>query len=160
LPANTRNRAFWETEYKFITLAFKPNILIRYVAETIDVNNIELLPTLSHPDPLVHGIALALKSELESNQLGGRVYVDSLVTALMAHLLRNYSVKKFTQPLCKNGLPKRKLQQVQDYIHAHIDEDLTLFKLAAIVYMSPSYFSTLFKHSKYLLEELKYQIGR
>ncbi|RUT09884.1 AraC family transcriptional regulator [Dulcicalothrix desertica PCC 7102] len=163
LPANVRNKAFWETEYEFITLAFEPNIFIQYITEAIDVDNVELLPTLSHPDPLIHGIALALKSELESNQLGGRVYVDSLVTALMAHLLRNYSVKNPTQSFCKNALPKRKLQQVLDYIHAHLDQDLTLFKLAAIVYMSPSYFSTLFKQSTGLAPHqyiIRYRVER
>lgn len=147
VPANLRNRATWETEHQFITLSFESNMLLRYMSEATDGINVELLPTLSYSDPLIHSIGIALKSELESNNLGGHLYVDSLIAALMTHLLRNYSIQKCILPSSANGLPKRKLQQVQDYIHAHIDEDLTLFKLAAIVYMSPSYFSNLFKQS-------------
>jgi AraC family transcriptional regulator len=147
IPANLRNRAFWEAEHQFITLTFESNMLLRYIEEATDARNVELLPTLSRHDPLIHSIAIALKSELESNKLGGRLYVDSLVAALMTHLLRNYSVQKCTLPSSTSGLSKRKLQQVLDYIYTHIDEDLTLFKLAAIVHISPSYFSSLFKQS-------------
>ncbi|OKH55658.1 AraC family transcriptional regulator [Calothrix sp. HK-06] len=163
VPANLRNRASWEAEHQFITLSFESNMLLRYVAEATDASNIELLPTLSRPDPLIHSIAIALKSELESNKLGGRLYVDSLFTALMAHLLRNYSTKKCTLPSSTNGLPKRKLQQVLDYIHDNIDEDLTLFKLAAIAHISPSYFSSLFKQSTGLAPHqyiIRYRVER
>lgn len=109
IPANLRNWAFWEAEHQFITLTFESNLLLRYIAEATDARNVELLPTLSRPDPLIHSIAIALKSELESNKLGGRLYVDSLVSALITHLLRNYSVQKCTLPSSTSGLPKRKL---------------------------------------------------
>lgn len=130
IPANSRNWAFWEAEHQFITLTFESNVLLRYIEEATDGRNIELLPTLSRHDPLIHSIAIALKSELELNKLGGRLYVDSLVSALITHLLRNYSVQKCILPSSTSGLSKRKLQQVLDYIRVHIDEDLTLFFLS------------------------------
>ncbi|NEQ26951.1 MAG: helix-turn-helix transcriptional regulator, partial [Microcoleus sp. SIO2G3] len=46
-----------------------------------------------------------------------------------------------------NGLPRHTLRQVMDYIHEHLDRDLTLATLAAIAQISPSYFSNLFKQS-------------
>ncbi|MUG95956.1 helix-turn-helix domain-containing protein [Scytonema sp. UIC 10036] len=147
LPANTQIRANWEVEHQFIVLSFEPDVLARHIAETSNARGVELLPILNPSDPLIHGIGLTLKTELESGGIGGRLYVDAVKTALMAHLLRHYSVQNYLLPSIVNGLPKRTLQQVVDYIHAHLNQDLTLTTLAAIACMSPSYFSRLFKQS-------------
>jgi AraC family transcriptional regulator len=147
LPANTLTWAYWETEHQFMELAFEPDLLARYVAQTSDVNHVELLPIINPCDPLIHSIGLALKAELESGGIGGRLYVDAMTTALMAHLLRYYSVENYLQPPIVNGLPKGTLEQVVDYIHEHLNLDLALATLAEIAHMSPSYFSRLFKQS-------------
>lgn len=147
LPANARNWVYWEAEHQFMVLAFEPELLAQQTAETTDVNSVELLPIINPADPLIHSIGLTLKTELESGGVGGRLYVDAMTTALMAHLLRYYSVQNHSLPPIVNGLPKRILRQVVDYIHEHLDQDLTLATLAAIAHMSPSYFSRLFKQS-------------
>lgn len=147
LPANTRNWVYWEAEHQFMVLAFEPDLLVRQIAQTTDINSVELLPIINPADPLIHSIGLTLKAELESGGVGGRLYVDAMTTALMAHLLRHYSVQKYSLPPIVNGLPKRTLRQVVDYIHEHLERDLTLATLAAIACMSPSYFSSLFKQS-------------
>jgi AraC family transcriptional regulator len=147
LPANARTRAYWETEHHFMMLAFEPELLVRQITETTNVNDVELLPIINPTDPLIYSIGLTLKTELESGGIGGRLYVDAMTTALMAHLLRHYSVHKYSPPPIVSGLSRRMLQQVVDYIHEHLDQDLTLARLAAITRMSPSYFSRLFKQS-------------
>ncbi|NDJ18550.1 AraC family transcriptional regulator [Myxacorys almedinensis] len=147
LPANTRSWAYWETEHQFILLAFEPELLTRQIADTTDVNFVELLPLISPSDPLIYSIGLALKTELESGGLGGRLYVDAMTIALMAHLLRHYSVQNYLAPTVVNGLPKHLLKQVVDYIHDHLDQELTLETLATLAHMSSSYFSRLFKQS-------------
>ena len=147
LPASSRTCAYWETEHQFMMLAFEPELLARQTAETIDVNHIELLPIINPYDPLIYGIGLTLKAEIETGGIGGRLYVDVMTTALMAHLLRHYSIHKYSPPPFVNGLPKRTLQRVVNYIDAHLDRDLTVATLAAIAQVSPSYFSNLFKQS-------------
>lgn len=147
LPANTRTWAYWETEHQFMMLAFEPELLVRQTAETTDIKHVELLPIINPSDSLIYSIGLTLKAELESGGIGGRLYADAMTTALMAHLLRHYSVQNYTLPPIVNGLPRRTLRQVVDYIHEHLDQDLTLATLAAIAHMSPSYFSRLFKQS-------------
>jgi AraC family transcriptional regulator len=147
LPANTRTWAYWETEHQFMVLAFEPDVLARQIERTTESNYLELLPIINPCDPLIHSIGLTLKAELESGGIGGRLYVDALTTALMAHLLRYYSVENYTLPPRTNGLPRRTLRQVVDYIHEHLNQDLTLETLAALAQMSPSYFSRLFKQS-------------
>lgn len=147
VPANVLNSASWDTEYQFITLSFEASTFARHTFDLTDISDIEVIPNFSKPDPLIHSIGFALKSELESSGLGSRLYVDSLTAALMTHLLRHYSAQKPIAQTGSNALPKQKLRQVIDYIHHHLDQDLALAKLAALVQMSPSYFSSLFKQS-------------
>lgn len=146
VPANVLNSAYWDTEYEFITLSFEPSTFTRHTFDLTDTADVEFIPNFSQPDPLIHSIGLTLKSELEFNGVGSRLYIDSLTAALMTHLLRHYSTQKSTSS-SHSSLPKKQLQQVIDHIHQHLDRDLSLSELAIIVQMSPSYFSTLFKQS-------------
>lgn len=43
------------------------------------------------------------------------------------------------------GLTHTQLQRVLDYIHTHIDRDLSLTELASVINISPTYFASLFK---------------
>lgn len=44
-------------------------------------------------------------------------------------------------------LPLSRLRRVTDYIREHLDQDLTLARLGAVVYMSPYHFARLFQRS-------------
>ena len=45
------------------------------------------------------------------------------------------------------GLTHTQLQQVFDYIHTHLDRDLSLAELAEVINISPTYFASLFKQA-------------
>jgi transcriptional regulator GlxA family with amidase domain len=45
------------------------------------------------------------------------------------------------------GLTHTQLQQVLDYIHTHIERDLSLTELAEVINISPTYFASLFKQA-------------
>jgi AraC family transcriptional regulator len=147
IPAHVRNWAIWEKECHFILLQFHSTVSVQYASEWISGNDIEFIPSFSRSDPLIYGIGWALKTELETDGLEGSLYVDSLTTTLVNHLLRHYSTQKKVSPSTAQGLSQRQLKQVIEYIDQHLDQNLTLATLAAIVHMSPSYFSALFKHS-------------
>lgn len=44
LPANSRSRAYWETEHQFMMLAFEPELLTRQIIDTTDVDPVGLSP--------------------------------------------------------------------------------------------------------------------
>lgn len=50
-----------------------------------------------------------------------------------------------TAPREVGTLPLSRLRRVTDYIREHLDQDLTLAQLGAVVYMSPFHFARLFK---------------
>ncbi len=151
-PANIDYILRWERESEFLLLGVDPTLLAQTATEILGEDKIELLPLLATTDPLIHSMALALKAELESSQIGGRLYVENIAQTLAVHLLRNYSVGnqailyETTKPT-SHGLPKHKLQQATDYINDRLDRDLSLADLAALVQMSPFYFARQFKES-------------
>ncbi len=146
VPNDVLNSACWNKEYQFITLSFEPSVLARHTFDFVNFADLEFIPCFSKSDPLIHSIGLSLKLELESSRFGNRLYIDSLIAALMTHLMRHYSNQQRSQ-IDSNPLSKRKLQQVVDYIHQHLDRYLALAELAALVQISPSYFSILFKQA-------------
>jgi AraC family transcriptional regulator len=47
---------------------------------------------------------------------------------------------------CRN-LTHTQLQQVLNYIHTHLDRDLSLVQIAGTINISPTYFASLFKRT-------------
>ncbi|MBV9386549.1 MAG: helix-turn-helix transcriptional regulator [Chroococcidiopsidaceae cyanobacterium CP_BM_ER_R8_30] len=45
------------------------------------------------------------------------------------------------------GLTHTQLQQAINYIHTHLDRELSLEQIAAVIHISPTYFASLFKHT-------------
>lgn len=146
VPANVPHQASWDKGHSYIVLSLEPEKLTRS-ASLSDLNAVELLPCFQQADPLILGIGLALKTEIESKGIGDRLYIDSLTNTLTAHLLRHYSTRKFSIRGSTDGLPKHHLRQVIEYISDNLDRNFRLAELASIACMSPNYFSSLFKQS-------------
>ncbi|MEM9906271.1 MAG: AraC family transcriptional regulator [Cyanobacteria bacterium P01_D01_bin.44] len=147
VPAHTPHHANWDAENRYLILSIEPRAFLHAARSAGDSNTVELIPHFTDTDPLVHGIGLSLKAELESGNLGGRLYADTLCTTLFVHLLRHYTVETTIVPAQAGGLPRYQLRQVIEYVDAHLDQDLTLAELAAIAQLSSNYFTHLFKQS-------------
>jgi len=106
---------------------------------------VELLDNFGTRDAYIEDVARRLLAELESDNLAGRVYVDSLATALTVHLLRNYSTAGKIGTASSPKLPRFKLQRVTDYIDDHLQDELTLQTLSATLSMSPFHFAHAFR---------------
>jgi AraC family transcriptional regulator len=147
IPANVTHRCAWNVTAEAIVMVLEPQYLAHVAYESIKSDRLELLPTFFQPDPVIHHIGLLLGREVESPDTPCQIYVDSLTTALSAHLLRQYCTVEQRITNYKDGLSQRKLRQSIDYIQAHLAEDLSLDAIAAQVGMSHYYFCRLFKRS-------------
>ncbi|MBV6627060.1 MAG: helix-turn-helix transcriptional regulator [Rivularia sp. (in: Bacteria)] len=148
VPANTTHQAAWYKEGCSVAIAIDPVVFAQTIYEAVDPDKIELLPKFATPDAFVYQIGVALKSALIKHGASSRLYAETLINALILHLLENYSTTRTNLIESISGkLPEYKLQQIIDYIHAYLDTDLSLNKLAASVQMSPYYFSRLFKET-------------
>jgi AraC family transcriptional regulator len=127
-------------------ICIKPE-LIQQVAEAADMDSkrFEMIHGFGQQDLQLHQIGMLMFAELKSGGMMGQLYVESLTQALVIHLLRRYSTlaKPIASP--NNRLTHTQLQQAIDYIHAHLNRDLSLAELASVVNISPTYFASLFK---------------
>lgn len=132
---------------EFIKCYIEPTFLAQIAHEFVDPDRVELLLTVKKVDLLICQIVLALRSSLEMDEVGNRLYIDSMATALSAHLLRYYSTNNHRFQNYENGLSKQKLKQSVEYIQEHLGEDLSLSDIATELGMSRYYFCHLFKKS-------------
>lgn len=147
LPAQLPTAARWNQEHSYLTIAIDPQTFEQRLGEAIAGHSVELTPQVFLPDALLHHIGKVLVAELSTSGFGGQLYLDTLLTTIAVHLLRNYCVQTPLPAPISAGLPNYKLRQVLDYIQAHLDRDLRLADLAAIAQVSPNYFAAQFKQS-------------
>lgn len=123
--------------------------LVRQIAETSELNfdRIDLAHSFSNDDLHLQQTAMMLLAELKSGSLMGELYVESLTRVLVIHLLRYYSSLSQIVTAEHHNLAHKRLQQAIDYIHAHLDRDLSLVQIAESIHISPSYFASLFKRA-------------
>jgi AraC family transcriptional regulator len=128
-----------------LSLYLQPEFVAQ-IAESSELNSdrIELIDCFSRSDSHLHQIAIMLLAELQSGGIMGALYVESLTQVLVIYLLRHYST---LQPAIvdRYSLPPSRLKRAIDYIHAHLDSDLSMVQIASSVNTSPTHFARLFK---------------
>ncbi|MBO4227128.1 AraC family transcriptional regulator [Bradyrhizobium neotropicale] len=100
----------------------------------------------SFRDPLLAEIAYALTSELERETSAGRLLAETLASSLAARLVQNHFGKlslDFLAP--REGLDRRRLARVLDYIETNLEGELTVGHLASIACLSQFHFARAFK---------------
>jgi AraC family transcriptional regulator len=161
IPAKVPFFARWDGDDHYLQIRIASRFIQSVARETIDMNpdRLELLPEFRTRDPQIESIGMMLFSELKQENLGGRLYIESLANVLAVHLLRQYSAAKPRLAIYKGGLSERQLLQVLEYINEHLNQDIKLADLAQLIGMSQFHFSHLFKQSmgmapyQYLLQQ-------
>lgn len=147
-PANLWQTFRWHQEASFLQLYLEPILLTQTGIELFSKEHIELIPQLTSCfDPLIYQIAIALKTALETDGAGSRLYADAMTHALAVHLAAQYSTRKPAIQRHSGKLPKQKLSLVIDYIEDHLEQNLSLAELANVIQLSPYHFARLFKQS-------------
>ncbi|WP_293329827.1 helix-turn-helix domain-containing protein [Microcoleus sp. CAWBG58] len=147
VPANIGHSVRWFTEGEMIVIGLDTSLVARAIDDAAYFTQTELLPHFSTPDPLVYQLGLSLKSVLEQDPAGSRLYAETAAAMLSVHLLQKYGKRKLEFKDYTDGLPRSILRQVIEYIEANLGGELGLADLAAIANLSPHYFTRLFKQS-------------
>ena len=160
-PAKMLFFARWDGDDHYLQIRIASRFIQSVARESLAMNpdRLELLPEFRIRDPHLESIGMLLLSELKQENLGGRLYIDSLANVLAVHLLRQYAAAKPRLTIYEGGLPQRQLLHVLDYINEHLNQDIKLADLAQLLGMSQFHFSHLFKQSigtapyQYLLQQ-------
>ncbi|WP_319419105.1 AraC family transcriptional regulator [Pleurocapsa sp. FMAR1] len=159
-PAETAFFARWDSEDRFVQIRISSNFLQNIARETLDTNPdcLEVISEFKTRDPQIESIGMMLLSELQEN-LGGKLYIESLVNVLAVNLLRQYSTTQPRLAIYEGGLNEPQLLQVLEYINEYLEREIKLADLARLLDMSQFHFSYLFKRSlgippyQYLLQQ-------
>ncbi|MGB7442771.1 MAG: AraC family transcriptional regulator [Coleofasciculaceae cyanobacterium] len=129
-------------------IGFFPKFFEQIINESVQVKQVELIPQIGLVDPFIQQVGLALKTDVEAGYPTGQMFGESLATGLVIHLLKHYSAwqVKLSSELARR-LPKHQLQNVMDYVQAHLNQDISLSEMAGVLNLSQYHFCRLFKQS-------------
>ena len=148
-PASISGFTDWREIDKTLHLIIKPNLLreIALKTEALNPDCVELLPILKDRDSQIEHLARLFFAEIQNDNFGSQLYLESLSNVLGVHLLRNYSVFEPIFRKYVDGLSPSKLRKIIDYIQSNLDKKLSLKTMAEIVDMDKYYFATQFKQA-------------
>jgi AraC family transcriptional regulator len=99
-------------------------------------------------DPLLESIAHCILMEMGQETSSGALLIETLASSLMARLLQshsNISPELQHSRVFSNRIPDRKLRHVMDFIETHIEDELTVDRIASTISLSQYHFARLFK---------------
>jgi AraC family transcriptional regulator len=124
--------------------------LIEEVAADIvpgDPAQVALVPIFGDGDRLVERLMLEIRDVLENCDPAETAYVDYLVRAIAARLVREHSTRSPPQNTAymRARVGRGQLAKAIDYMEAHLEEPLELATIAGAAGLSPSHFARQFR---------------
>jgi AraC family transcriptional regulator len=154
LPALMPHAGRWHSSAENLLVEIAPEL----ISATAGAHSaVELRPSTAVEDPWIAQTVLALEDDLRSGSPTGRLYGETLGTALAAHVGRRYADLR-RESRC-GGLPDPVLRRVLEYIGDHLATNLSLQELASLAQMDAFLFVRRFKQStglpphQYILRE-------
>ena len=98
-------------------------------------------------DARVNALAAALNWERIAGFPNGRLFLDSIEQALAIAVVHGYAVRDRAVRTYRGGLGPGRLRRVKEFVHAKIENELTLSDLAQCVGLSAAHFSEMFRRS-------------
>jgi len=149
VPANAELFARWRTQKENLLVALAPETLEMLAAQEFESPDFELRPARAGLiDEKARMIAEMIRDEFHKKDEVNELYLDSLITVFSTHLLRTYSsFQERLYPRFRGGLSAQTWKRVDEYIHAHLSEKLSLEGLARLAGLSPSHFLRAFRET-------------
>jgi AraC family transcriptional regulator len=98
-------------------------------------------------DEILWPICLTCAELLAARVPGKSLRVATLARLFAAHLVEKYTSTAGQTPVYRGGLPIHQLRKVEDYVAAHLAEEISIEALAELVELSSSHFAHVFKES-------------
>ena len=125
-----------------LRLSFAPKVPESILGDELDSAKTDTPVLLLYDDKMARCAEL-LAEECQEPSSGGRLYGESLTTALTATLFtrRNAQIHR------ASGLARWQLRRAMEYLEAHLTQDISLEEMAKLVGLSQSQFARSFKTS-------------
>jgi AraC family transcriptional regulator len=140
-------------------LFIERSTMTRVCEESNGGRQVELIPCNGLQDKVLQTLLSTLVADLSAGCPTGRIFGESLATAIAAYVAGKYSVFSTRFAEYRDGLSKQRLNDVIDYIQSNLHGNLGVAEIARVAFKSPCYFGKLFKRStgqtihQYVLEQ-------
>jgi len=98
-------------------------------------------------DARLRALVEAVNAERIAGFPSGRLFLDSVEQALAVALVNGYAVRHRSVRTHRGGLGSARLRRVKEFVHAKMEDELTLCEMAQSVELSTAHFSRMFRKS-------------
>jgi AraC family transcriptional regulator len=137
----------WDAPMDVLVLGISMETMHSVSADMSGSGDCQLLPIFGAKDQYLHQLMLALREDLAAGCPTGRLLGESICASIATHALQRYAVNKPRIKDYRHGLSADRLGVVLSYIEAHLEEDLSIKRLAALAGIGLHYFRKLFRIS-------------
>ena len=110
-------------------------------------SEVELRNAPKLEDKRVVALVAAVNAERIAGFPSGRLFLDSVEQALAVALVKNHAVQRYDVQIYRGGLGPARLRRITELVHAEIEDELSLDKMAEAAGLSTAHFSTMFRKS-------------
>lgn len=145
IPAGHDGR--WDIDGKLeVSHLYLPDGRLQAAAEALAGGRaVELLGRVAFADPASSRLLELLAAEAVPADPSSRLFVEQAVDLLCTHLVRAHSSFGALALEPRRGLADWQVKKVAAYMRAHLDEEVSLDDLAAVVSLSRFHFATAFR---------------
>ncbi|MDY6937284.1 MAG: AraC family transcriptional regulator, partial [Cyanobacteriota bacterium] len=136
-----------DTHNQFVLLTLDPAKIIEALPDYPLLDRQVFQRVHKSQDKHLQTLIQALLVEAENGGPNGKLYADTLSTALAVHFVNHYGLESPIDFSKMHALDRQRLGSVIEYIEAYLTEDIGLSDLAQVAGLSQFYFSRLFKKS-------------
>ena len=147
IPAQFTHWAVWDQSIALTVMFLHPGLVEQVTLDMTEGRPIELIPKHAADDPVLSQLGRLLKLDLEVGHSSGRLYRDSIATALAARLVSHHTVCLLPTKPQTHGLSPARLQTVISYIQEYLSQEIKLTDLATQVGLSEYYLCRSFKQA-------------
>ncbi|WP_459556691.1 helix-turn-helix domain-containing protein [Lacunimicrobium album] len=153
LPPGIESQWRWRNTIESTHYQLSPTLIAKVAEEAFDLDPDRVHFPVRYYDqssPEVIGVLAALRQELLTGGPGGRLCAESLSNVLVVQLIRQISNRQGLHGVIRESggrLSRHVLREVEEYIHAHLDQNIALADLAAVAHLSEFHFARLFKQT-------------
>src|SRR6476619_673258 len=108
---------------------------------------VELRPSRKFADPRLSALVAAVHAEMVAGFSSGRLFLDSLEQAMAVALVKGHAVRHRPVQIYRGGLGSARLRRLKEFVHAQMEDDLSLDEMAQSVGLSTAHFARMFRKS-------------
>jgi AraC family transcriptional regulator len=152
----TRSKVPYETRFSspvgqeldviLIHVAVEPFLAALEAVYPGEADQVEVIDFFGRDEALAH-LCFACAEMLSARTPGASKRLAALTQLLASYLVEKYTDARTEKLTFRGGLPIRQLNKVEDYVSAHLAEEISVEALAALVELSPFHFSRVFKEA-------------